>query len=712
MTQPLLKKRLSTLDATFLYYERKEAPFHVGSTMIFDGEITAQEFENMLSARLHLLPRYRQKVVPPPFNIGYPSWEFDPDFSIKNHIYAVQLDPPGSLEQLRVLTSQIQAKMLDRAKPLWEIYVVNGLQGHRTAIISKVHHTMVDGVAGVELMNISFDHTPDVPPPAPVSPLPTSRPGPVRDLTGRWLTHLLDSALDITDNFYQLQKGLLDLGSEIVKQSNEVIAKPSHNPLVTLSTPVSVLPFNQPNSGNLDINWHKFSFTEAHSIEERLGGTVNDVMLCAVSGAVIRYLKKHGFDTAQSSLRFFVPVNTRHKEDAVTMGNQVSALPVEVPLRLHNCLERYHHIVTETREMKRARVADQFSLLLNAIGVIPPPVQALVGSMMYTTVPLVNMVCTNVPGPHFPLYILGKKLTDNYSYVPFAYAVGLTCVIFSYNHQLFISLSSDGAKMPGLGREFMRYLGQAFTELRDSAGILSTEIPAVEPLPDEPPAVVEIVEAEPPVEIPEIKVAAPVEIPEMKVAAPPAKRPARRRPPAKPKKVIEKVEAASVVEEINGPEHFEVRLEPTAPAAPETLNEPAVTVAPAAEMAAEDLPPTPPAPPEPDAAGPEGETAVEIPESETFSPETIEANPEIFLPPVEAEPPEIEGKAAPVEAVSQAAEEVSLPAAEVAIVETPGEPVPEVAQVNLEVLKPARPARKKVQPPAQPDEAAALTNAS
>src|SRR5690242_14777700 len=118
MTQPILKQRLSTLDATFLYYERKEAPFHVGSTMILDGEISAEYVEVMLSSRLHLLPRYQQKVVSPPFNVGYPSWEFDPDFNIKNHIFQVQLDQPGTLEQLRVLTSQLQAKMLDRSKPL------------------------------------------------------------------------------------------------------------------------------------------------------------------------------------------------------------------------------------------------------------------------------------------------------------------------------------------------------------------------------------------------------------------------------------------------------------------------------------------------------------------------------------------------------------------------------------------------------------------
>ncbi|MBN9391421.1 MAG: wax ester/triacylglycerol synthase family O-acyltransferase [Chloroflexi bacterium] len=696
MTQPILKQRLSTLDATFLYYERKEAPFHVGSTMIFDGEISALDFENMLSARLHLLPRYRQKVVPPPFHIGYPSWEIDPNFNIKNHIFEVQLDPPGTLEQLRVLTSQVQATMLDRGKPLWEIYVVRGLQGKRTAIISKVHHTMVDGVSGVELMNISFDRTPEMPLPppptsAPVNSSPASRTRPASDFTGRLVDHFLDSVMDITDNWYQLQRGLLNLGGDMLKQSGDLIARPSMNPLVTLATPVSVLPFNQPNSGTLDINWAKFSFTEAHSIEEKLGGTVNDVMLCAVSGAVIRYLQHHGFETANAALRFFVPVNTRQTEDTGTLGNKLSALPVEVPLALHNCLERYHYIVKETGEMKRARVADQFSLVLNAVGIIPPPLQALVGSLMYTTVPLVNMVCTNVPGPQFPLYMLGKKMVDNYSYVPFAYAVGLTCVIFSYNRQIFISLSSDGAKMPGLGKEFMRHLARVFTELRDNAGILSTEIPTVEPLPEEPPAVVK--------PVPE-----PAEKPEMHLPTPAPKRPARRKPAPKAKKVVAPKVATPGVEETTLEKSGEGQTEPVTMEGPETKTEttPAVSVEPASPIIAQE-PPT--GTPEVEATP---ETVVEMPWGEIFIPETIVANLEDLVPPVEVVPPDMNDKeTVALETVSEAQEASPAPTAPGTEVETnltPGES----PDFNVEVLKPVKSPSKKNR---KPDEAPVLTNA-
>ena len=718
MTQPILKQRLSTLDATFLYYERKEAPFHVGSTMILDGEISAEDFKVMLSSKLPLLPRYLQKVVPPPFNIGYPSWELDPDFNIKNHIFQVQLDPPGTLEQLRILTGQIQTKMLDRNKPLWELYVINGLQGKRAAIISKVHHTMIDGVAGVELMNISFDHSPDMPPrhqSPTLSPPPTPPARRANDVAGRWLNSLVDSAMDITDNWNQLQRGLLSLGGETLKQYGDLIARPSKNPLVTLATPVSLLPFNKPNSGTLDINWRKFSFAEAHSIEERLGGTVNDVMLCAVSGAVIRYMQHHGFETEKATLRFFVPVNARHDEDGVLMGNKISALPVEVPLRLHNSLERYHYVVKETTEMKKARVADQFSLLVNAIGVIPPPVQALVGSLMYTTVPLVNMVCTNVPGPHFPLYILGKKLTDNYSYVPFAYAVGLTCVIFSYNHQLFISLSSDGAKMPGLGKEFMVYLAQTFAELRDYAGILSTEIPVVEPLPEVPEDISET--PAPEVLAPEVlapETLAPETLaPETRQTKVPAAKPATKRKPAakkaKVKKVAEEIKPTLVKEETLS-QKVEVLTEKKANESPEMKAEselPALAV-PVMEMVTQEPlvnePQPEPLAGEPVTGAPKVETAGEIPESEKLPVETVAANLETDMPPGERLPEAFEAPVLAVEAVSEGQESTVTPAPPVAeepeVNLAPSETELEDPDIKLIIVKPVKSGKKKAE--AQP----------
>jgi WS/DGAT/MGAT family acyltransferase len=476
MSQPTLKHRLSTLDATFLYYERKAAPFHVGSTMVLDGEISFEEFKAMLASKLPLLPRYMQKVVPAPFNLGHPTWEFDPDFDINRHIFRLELDPPGTMEQLRILSTQLLSKMLDRSKPLWEIYLVYGLEGKRTAIISKVHHSMADGIASVEIMNLSFDQSPNPPPPPkPEAITPPRRSA--RTLAGRWLEDWLESTEETLRNWNELQRGLIEVGQAMLKNPGSPITKPSFNPLITLTTPVSLLPFNKTNSGQLDITWDEFSFGQAHAIKDALGGTVNDVMLTLVTGAIIRYMEHHGHKTEGNFLRFMVPVNMRHEEHGESMGNRISVLPVEIPLSLSNSQERYAYVVKSTKEMKEAMVAERFNLLVNLIGTIPPALQALAGSVIFTEVPLVNMVCTNVPGPHTPLYILGKKLLATYPYVPFAYAVGLTCTIFSYDHKLFISLSSDAKKMPGIGQEFMQYLDQTFAELCEAAGVFRAKAP-------------------------------------------------------------------------------------------------------------------------------------------------------------------------------------------------------------------------------------------
>ncbi|HEX2913694.1 MAG TPA: wax ester/triacylglycerol synthase family O-acyltransferase [Chloroflexia bacterium] len=487
MNQPKLKRHLNTIDATFYFYERKEAPFHVGSTMIFDGVITYEEFTSALISKLPLLPRYTQKVVPAPFNIGQPCWEFDPNFDVRRHVFAIQMDPPGSMEQLRVLFSQIESTMLERDKPLWEVYVVNGLEGNRTAIISKVHHCMVDGIASVDLLNVMLDQSPN--PPPPPKPRAMNKRSP-NNLAGLMVDSLLGRAEESLKNWTEMQLGLLNLGQALLKNPASPITKPSLNPIITLTTPVTMLPFNQNNSGQLDIAWDQFSFNDAHAIRDVLGGTVNDVMLTAVSAAVTYYMEAHGYETEGKYVRYMVPVNMRHEDHHGTWGNMISVYPVQVPLNIKDPLERYHYVVQATREMKEGKVADQFNLVVNLIGVLPGLVQATAGSLIFTEVPLVNMVCTNVPGPHQPLYILGKKLIDSYPYVPFAYAVGLTCTIFSYDHKLFISLSSDARKMPGIGKEFIQYMDQAFAELQ-----VMTEKPEIsliksEELPESPATVV------------------------------------------------------------------------------------------------------------------------------------------------------------------------------------------------------------------------------
>src|SRR5690242_13964888 len=187
MAQPRLHARLSSLDAAFLNFEKKEAPMHIGSVSIFEGEVPFNQFVKNISARLHLLPRYRQNVTPDPFGLGHPTWELDPNFDIKHHVFRIQLDAPGSEAQLIELTGRLFTPLMDRNKPLWDIYLVYGLEGKRMAMIARVHHCMVDGISGVDLLKVILDLSPAAPPApkAALDPLP-----PPADATRRFFDSL------------------------------------------------------------------------------------------------------------------------------------------------------------------------------------------------------------------------------------------------------------------------------------------------------------------------------------------------------------------------------------------------------------------------------------------------------------------------------------------------------------------------------------------
>ncbi|HET8675950.1 MAG TPA: wax ester/triacylglycerol synthase domain-containing protein, partial [Blastocatellia bacterium] len=209
MSVPNLNMRLTSMDATFLYFEKKEAPMHIGSVSIFEGEIPFDKFIANIRSKMHLLPRYQQKVVPDPFNLGHPTWEFDSNFDINNHVFRIQIDAPGSEEELIKLAGRLFSPMMERKKPLWDIYLVYGLEGKRTAMIARVHHCMVDGVSGVDLLKIVLDISPDA------APLPKSEaapPCPPRpDPTRRFFDALLGGMQEGMNRWMEFQTGLLNL---------------------------------------------------------------------------------------------------------------------------------------------------------------------------------------------------------------------------------------------------------------------------------------------------------------------------------------------------------------------------------------------------------------------------------------------------------------------------------------------------------------------
>jgi diacylglycerol O-acyltransferase len=467
MAPPKLSTRLSSLDATFLYFEKKEAPMHIGSVSIFEGEIPFKKFVENLNARLPLLPRYQQKVTPDPFNLSHPTWEFDTDFDIKNHVFRIKLASPGSEAELVKLAGRVFTQLMDRSKPLWDLYLVYGLDCNRTAMIARVHHCMVDGISGVNLLKIILDMSPDAKPAPVLEPAP---PPPRPDITRRFFDSLLGGMQEGMNRFMEFQNGLMNLAQSVAIEPARGAMPGLSQLLVALAAPASLLPFNRACSGERKLVWSRFSLAETRAIRAALKGTVNDVVLTVLAGAVARYAELHGQQIAGRNLRVMVPVSLRREEQIGTLGNLVSLLPLEIPLDLSDPLARFQHINSKTLAMKSARAAESFNMLAALIGILPASVQAVVGAMATFPLPPVNMVATNVPGPQVPLYAMGKRMIDYYPYVPVGYAVGCGCAIMSYDQQLYFGLTADAQAMPDV-ESLKTFLEESFFELRKAAGV-------------------------------------------------------------------------------------------------------------------------------------------------------------------------------------------------------------------------------------------------
>ncbi len=471
MSQPELNRRLSSMDASFLYFEKKETPMHIGSVSLFDGELPFENFVAMLDAKMHLLPRYQQIVVPDPFNLGHPTWEYDHNFNIHNHIFKLQIAGPGGERELIDLAGRILTPMMERHKPLWDIYLVYGLEGGKTAMICRVHHCMVDGMSGVDLLKIVLDFSPT---PVPIPPKPAAKVRePQPDPTRRLFDSILGGMQEGMNRWMEFQNGLLNLTQALTDQTSREAMKNISGEIPKIMRPASPLPFNGPLSGEKRMVWNTFNFAEARAIRGALNGTVNDVVLTALSGAVSRYVESHGQPVAGRNVRFMVPVSLRQEDQHGALGNLVSLLPVEIRLDLKNPVERFRYVNQKTMAMKGGRVAEGLNLFSALMGILPAPMQALMGALSTANMPVppaVNMISTNVPGPQVPLYAMGHRMVAYYPYVPVGYAVGCGCAIMSYDQHLYFGLTADMKAMPDVER-LRDQLYESFYELRKAAGV-------------------------------------------------------------------------------------------------------------------------------------------------------------------------------------------------------------------------------------------------
>ena len=456
--------RLTAVDASFLAQEGPTSHMHVGAVMIFDGPAPGfDELADHVRGRLHLVPRFRQKLAFPPLETGRPLWVDDPSFNLEYHVRDTALPAPGSEAQLRALAARVHSQALDRSKPLWEMWLVHGLEGDRFALITKTHHALVDGVSGVDLATVLFDLTRApaavehgdaawTPQPAPSGVQMAARG--VRGLIGLPFAATARAAGMATrpgTALEETREALEGLGEVVWAGLNPAPATPlnveigPHRRLVTVRQELAVL----------------------KEIKNALGGTVNDVVLTVVTGALQKWLRSRGVRTEGVELRALVPVSIRARDEHHQLGNRLAAMRAPLPVYVEDPVARLQVVRQAMDGLKESKQAVGAEVLAGMQALAPPTILAQASRLNFST-RLFNLLVTNVPGPQFPLYLLGRELRDLFpvAFLPKGHA--LAVAVMSYDGGMDFGLLGDYDAMPDLDA-FGELLADSADELLEAA---------------------------------------------------------------------------------------------------------------------------------------------------------------------------------------------------------------------------------------------------
>ncbi|MDP9294219.1 MAG: wax ester/triacylglycerol synthase family O-acyltransferase [Actinomycetota bacterium] len=431
--------RLTAVDASFLAQEGPTSHMHVGAVMLFDGPPPGYtDFVNHIRSRLHLVPRYRQKLAFPPLETGRPIWIDDPSFNLEYHIRHTALPAPGSEEQLRNLAARIHSQQLDRAKPLWEAWLVQGLEGDRFAMISKTHHALVDGIGGVDLMTVLFDAQP-VPPPLPHEGepwRPEPEPSPV-ELAARGIKGLIKTPFEIAGR----AAGAASRPAETLEATREALEGIGEVAWATLN-PAPDIPLNVEIGPHRRFAFVRHELDDFKLVKDAFGGTVNDVVLTVVSGALQKWLRSRGVRTEGLELRALVPVSIRTDVQHGQLGNRLAAIRGPLPVYVEDPVARLRVVRAAMDGLKESKQAVGAEVLAGVQSFAPPTILAQASRLNFST-RLFNLLVTNVPGPQFPLYLLGRELKDIFpvAFLPKHHA--LAVAIMSYNGSMDFGLLGD-----------------------------------------------------------------------------------------------------------------------------------------------------------------------------------------------------------------------------------------------------------------------------
>jgi WS/DGAT/MGAT family acyltransferase len=438
--------RLTGLDAAFLHLESGGAHMHVASVLTFAG--SAPPYDDLLEAiskRLHLVPRYRQKLAFVPYGQGRPKWVDDPHFNLSYHLRHTALPRPGTDAELKRLAGRLFAQPLDRSKPLWELWLVEGLDGDRFALISKTHHALVDGVSGVDIASVLFDATADPGPPAEPPPTWVARPEPSSsELLGEALLERATVPAEAARGLRALTRAPRQAASRAIEAAAGVGA------LAWAGVrPAPASRFNVPIGPHRRYTWVDADLDRFKAIKNGLGGTLNDAVLAAVTLALGAYLRRNGEDTEGLVLRAMVPVSVRVDAERGALGNRVAAMYAPLPVGLTDPAQVFEEVHTAMGHLKHSGQAVGAQRLTEIADFAPTTIMTQ-AARLQARQRLFNLVVTNVPGPQVELYLLGRPLVGLYPVVPLAQRQALGIAIMSYHGRLGFGLLGDYDAMPDL----------------------------------------------------------------------------------------------------------------------------------------------------------------------------------------------------------------------------------------------------------------------
>jgi WS/DGAT/MGAT family acyltransferase len=438
--------RLTPIDASFLHQEDPSAHMHLGAVMIFEGPPPSlTELQEHIRGRLHLVPRYRQKLAYTPVDSGRPVWVDDPSFSVDYHVRHTAL-PASDWENLENLVARIFSQALDRKRPLWEMWLVEGLEQNRFALITKNHHSLIDGIAGVDLVTVLLDLSPEPPN--------------LRHSSGRpWRPHAEPSTPELLT---AALRGAIRAEAKLASAFVDALARPeraltrARDAMEGVGEIVWALLNPAPASPlNVEIGpYRRFvgiasRLDDFKLVKNSFGGTVNDVVLSVVTGALRTFLISRGVRTEGLELRALVPVSVRTAGEHGSMGNRIVAIRGPLPVFITDPLERHRYIAKEMAGLKESKQAMGAKVISGAQEFAPPTILAQASRLQFST-RLFNLIVTNVPGPQFPLYLRRRQLLQGFpvAFLPSSFALAIA--ITSYDGQLNFGLLGDFDAVPDL----------------------------------------------------------------------------------------------------------------------------------------------------------------------------------------------------------------------------------------------------------------------